>query len=213
MRHSIFHHAGKTHAVRSEAWPLLIKTVGYESIIFDCDGTLVESGDAHFRAFRSAVRAQGYEMERAWYDERTGFDRRSVLAAAAEAIDGPFDITLAVGESISAYLLNSSTVLPIAETVDLAKSVSPLYKLAVVTNSEKEIAEASLSAIGLQNHFNHIVTISSGLPPKPAPDLFIAAAELLNTSMATTLVLEDSKEGVRGAIRAGMDVLEVLPTP
>jgi beta-phosphoglucomutase-like phosphatase (HAD superfamily) len=211
MRHSIFHHAGTTRELTSDAWLQLISDGSYQAVIFDCDGTLVESGEAHCQAFQTAVGTQGCTMERAWYDARTGLDRKSILAAFAKTIDGPFDVGSAVSASITAFILGSSAVLPILETTTLAKTLRPTHKLAVVTNSEKDVAAASLCATGLQTHFDHVVTISDGLPPKPAPDLFIAAAKRLNTSATKTLVLEDSKEGVQAAIQAGMDVLQVLP--
>ena len=44
----------------SDAWPQLIADEDYEAIIFDCDGTLVESSEAHFLAFQSAVQTQGH---------------------------------------------------------------------------------------------------------------------------------------------------------
>jgi beta-phosphoglucomutase-like phosphatase (HAD superfamily) len=48
-------------------------------VIFDCDGTLVDSSDLHLRSFQSALRAQGHDMDRDWYHARTGLDRLSTL--------------------------------------------------------------------------------------------------------------------------------------
>lgn len=210
MRNSIFHHAETTRPVPSDAWAQFISDGGYEAIIFDCDGTLVESGEAHFKAFQTAIRAQGHELDRAWYDERTGLDRHSTLATFAKTIHSAFDVPRAIGESMTAYISNTSTARPIRETIDLAKSLSSTLKMAVVTNSERQVAAASLGAIGLDTHFDHVVTISDGLPPKPEPDLFIAAATALNTPLAKTLVFEDSDEGVQAAIRAGLDVIQLV---
>ncbi|MDE0850495.1 HAD family phosphatase [Yoonia sp.] len=211
MRHSIFHHAETTRELTSDAWPQLITDGGYEAVIFDCDGTLVESGEAHFKAFQTAVRTQGYEMDRTWYNARTGLDRKSILAELAKTVDGPFDVGSAVSGSITAFIAGSAAVLPIPETTDLARILRQTHKLAVVTNSEKQVAAASLCSVGLQTLFDYVVTISDGAPPKPAPDLFIAAAKRLNTSVTKTLVLEDSKEGVQAATQAGMDVLQIMP--
>jgi HAD superfamily hydrolase (TIGR01509 family) len=80
-----------------------------------------------------------------------------------------------------------------------------------VTNSEDEVANASLSQIGLREHFDHIVSISSGLPPKPAPDMFVAAVTAMTTAANGTLIFEDSREGVQAGLRAGMDVVQVMP--
>lgn len=211
MRHSIFHRAGTTHEMTSDTWLQLVMDGGYEAVIFDCDGTLVESSETHFLAFQSAVNAQGYAMERAFYDSRTGLDRHSILASFSEDISAPVDIPLAVQDSIAAFIRGSTNVTPICETVDLVRQLRPNFKLAVATNSEGEVANASLTQVGLQDHFDHIVSISSALPPKPAPDLFIAAAKAMLTDGAKTLVFEDSREGVQAGRRAGMDVVQVKP--
>lgn len=211
MRHSIFHSAGTALEMTSDAWPRLIADKGYEAVIFDCDGTLVESSEAHFLAFQSAVQAQGYAMERAWYESRTGLDRQSTLAAFSEIASGSFDIELAVADSIGAFIRNSANVTPICETTDLVRLLWPGVELAVVTNSEDEVANASLSQIGLREHFDHIVSISSGLPPKPAPDMFVAAVTAMTTAANGTLIFEDSREGVQAGLRAGMDVVQVMP--
>lgn len=195
----------------SDAWAQLIIDGGYKAVIFDCDGTLVESSEAHFQAFQSAVHAQGYAMERSWYEARTGLDRHSILAAFSGTVSGSFDIPLAVNDSIAAFIQGRANVTPIRETIDLVRVLQLNFKLAVVTNSEDEVANASLNQIGLQDHFNHIVTVTSGLPPKPAPDLFIAAAKAMMTEADKTLIFEDSSEGVQAGIRAGMDVVQVMP--
>jgi HAD superfamily hydrolase (TIGR01509 family) len=117
----------------------------------------------------------------------------------------------------SIYLNNTQQVLavstktPIYETTDLVRFLRSSFKLAVVTNSEDEVANASLIQVGLRDHFDHIVSISSGLPPKPAPDLFIAAAKAMKTAANKILIFEDSHEGVQAGIKAGMDVAQVMP--
>ena len=211
MRYSIFHSSGTALEMTSDAWPQLIADEGYEAVIFDCDGTLVESSEAHFLAFQSAVQTQGYAMERAWYESRTGLDRQSTLAAFSEIASGSFDIELAVADSIGAFIRNSANVTPICETTDLVRLLWPSVELAVVTNSEDEVVNASLNQVGLRDHFDHIISISSGLPPKPAPDLFIAAAKAMKIAANKTLIFEDSHEGVQAGIKAGMDVAQVMP--
>jgi beta-phosphoglucomutase-like phosphatase (HAD superfamily) len=211
MRRSIFHCAGNTQSITSDKWLKLIEDGGYSAIIFDCDGTLVESSEAHFQAFQASVRTQNQEMVRSWYEDRTGLDRQSILTAFAKTVSGDFDVSLAVNDSIAAFISGRSAVLPIFETVDLVKTLQPSFDLAVVTNSENDVVKASLTEIGLQNYFGHIVSISNGLPPKPAPDMFIAAANYLAASASTTLVFEDSNEGTQAGIAAGMNVIQLSP--
>jgi HAD superfamily hydrolase (TIGR01509 family) len=211
MRRSIFHRAGNTQSITSDKWLKLIEDGGYSAIIFDCDGTLVESSDAHFQAFQASVHTKNQEMERSWYESRTGLDRQSILTAFAKTVSGNFDVSLAVNDSIAAFITGHTAVLPIFETVDLVKTLRTSFDLAVVTNSENDVVKASLTKIGLQDHFDHTVSISNGLPPKPAPDMFIAAANCLSASASNTLIFEDSNEGTQAGIVAGMNVIQLLP--
>ena len=210
MLQSKLHRRGETRTIDSIDWPELIAAGGYAAIIFDCDGTLVNSGEGHFRAFQAAVQAQGCRMDRAWYNARTGLDRKSTLDAFAQSVSGPFDVSRAITESIDAFKSTVHCVSAIHETVELLQGLDPAFGRAVVTNAERPIAEASLGAIGVLSSIHHMVTISEGLPPKPAPDMFSAAAQKLHISCALTLVFEDSPQGVEAALAAGMDVILLL---
>lgn len=196
-------------ATTSDTWRDDILQRGYQAFIFDCDGTLVESADVHFASFRAAAKEQGYKLNQDWYSARTGLDRISLFQEYAIMSGGTFDIGTAVGRSISIFSENSDRVLPIPETAKLIKHLYGSYPLAVGTNAEKAVAEASLRATGLLKYFDHIVAVTDGLVPKPSPDIFLRASELLGAPHTQTLVIEDSKQGVAAAIQAGMDVIEI----
>ena len=179
-------------------------------MIFDCDGTLVDSSEAHFQSFRTAVRAQGYDMDRDWYAKRTGLDRQSILSALSSETSGALDIALATQLSIDAFTSATSAVSQIAETGRLVHALAGSYPMAVGTNAEIEVATASLQAVNLLSYFITIVSISDGLPAKPAPDIFDHATKRLGFPAAKTLVFEDSAEGVCAAIAAGSDAIQVV---
>lgn len=207
MLQSIFHHAGETRCLLSDDWPDLIAQGGYKAVIFDCDGTLVNSAGGHFEAFQSAVNRQGARMDKGWYVARTGLDRRSTLEAFAQCCNLPFDVSRAVADSIAAFQAASHHVSAIPQTVALLRGLDASLGRAVVTNAEREVAETSLGAIGVLSCIDHLVSISDGLPPKPAPDMFVAAARLLGVPCPAVLVFEDTREGADAAIAAGMDVV------
>ena len=207
---SIFFSGGAKRHVASANWYSEIIAGEYTAVIFDCDGTLVESGEAHFQSFRTAVRAQGYDLERDWYDQRKGFDRLSLLSAFSAETSVPLDISLAARQSIEAFISATTAISPIAETGKLVRILAGNYPMAVGTNAEIEVATASLLAVGLSNYFTSIVSISDGYPAKPAPDIFFQAAQQLGVSSARALVFEDSLEGVSAAIAAGSDGVQVL---
>jgi HAD superfamily hydrolase (TIGR01509 family) len=210
MIKSILHARGTTRQLASDAWFSHITQGAYRAVIFDCDGTLVESSEVHFLAIRGAVRAQGYDMPRDWYQLRTGLDRLSIFADFRKTAEGSFDASLAAHQSIKEFISQSASVARIPETATLVARLRDHYPMAVGTNSESEVAAASLKSTGLADAFQYIVCISDGLAPKPAPDIFKRATNLLGHPPAQTLVFEDSNEGVRAALDAKLDVIQLV---
>lgn len=206
-------HHGKqsTRIATSEQWEDLIDTLGYKALIFDCDGTLVESGQAHYNSFRDALRAQGAELDSCWYQERTGLDRHSLLTEFAKTAHPGFDVERARALSFSAFETHVHLVRSIPETSKLLSRFSSELPVAVGTNAEAEIAKASLTSTGLISSIRVIVSISDSLRPKPCPDIFSAAAIKLDCPPEAILVIEDSEQGVQAAKLAGMDVLALKP--
>ena len=77
----------------------------------------------------------------------------------------------------------------------------------VVSNGPMRKMQTTLGVTGMFEHFDgRIYSSESGLPGKPAPDLFLAAAKDFDAKPARTIVIEDSVKGVTGAVAAGMHV-------
>ncbi len=205
---ALLHSGDQVTDLTSDTWQDDIVARSYEAFIFDCDGTLVESSEVHFKSFFQAASEQGHTLDRDWYLARTGLDRLSLFAEFAE-IPGAFDIDLAARRSIEVFVAISEQVAPISETTHLVQTLAKSAPLAVGTNAERQVAEASLRTTGLLQYFDHIVAVGDGLAPKPAPDIFRKASELLGADLRT-LVVEDSVQGVAAAKAAGFDVVQIL---
>jgi HAD superfamily hydrolase (TIGR01509 family) len=95
----------------------------------------------------------------------------------------------------------------LSETIDLIESLSPRYKLAVVSSSGRSEVEPPIVRAGIRDHFQAIVCGLEAGKLKPAPEPYLHAAELL--SAKKPLVVEDSGAGVESARAAGFEVLQV----
>ena len=181
----------------------------FKAVIFDCDGTLILSGDLHFAALSDACAAQGAALSRDWYDARAGLARDALLAEMGKTQGDGLDRARLVRDSIAQTIARAAEAAPNPAVARLARSLSGLLPMAVATNSEGAVAHALLRATGLSGLFDAVVTVDQVARPKPAPDLFLEAAARLGTAPGDCLVLEDSDEGLRAARHAGMLALDV----
>lgn len=182
-----------------------------QALIFDCDGTLADTFAAHYRTFKSALVPYGVEFTTAFYAARLGLSRRQMLAALQVETGIAFDDEDVALRTPPIFLthLDAITAVPFSE--NLVQLHHGKLKLAVASAGQRNVVTASLNAIGLLEMFNTVVTIEDTGIGKPAPDLFLKAAENLGVAPAFCHVFEDSNEGVEAAHRAGMACTDIRP--
>ncbi len=211
IMHSIFHHRSQVSDLSSDDWLNTFAEGGFSAVIFDCDGTLVESSRAHLSCMQAAAEEQGHKMSKDWYSVRTGLDRHSLFREFGESRDAAFDVERACQASIERYGDFARLVRPIPETIKFAKALRRQnVPLAVATNAERPVAELSLSTAHARHLFDLIVSLTDNIPPKPSPLMFELAAEKLDVPRAKALIVEDSPEGVRAAKETCMSVIQIV---
>jgi len=182
----------------------------YDLIIFDCDGTLVNSHDMNHSIMAEIANKYGdmsYSLESV-EKEYLGIDYRKFfkLVEEKEDVQIPDD---APQQCVEMALKNIPTMMRKIEGVhETLARLSPHYKMNVASNANKPIVLKSLEATNLIQYFDADKIMAGRLmaTPKPAPDLFLAAAKNMDVPAERTLVIEDSATGVQAGIAAGMDV-------
>lgn len=174
------------------------------ALLFDCDGTLVLTADLHYNAISAAVARQGHQMPRDWYMSFSGLGRRDLFQRFAAEASATFDLERLVEDSIALTVDLTGHVRENPLVAELARKAFGRVPMAVVTNSEGSIARAVLAEAQLSGLFDGIVTVEEAPRPKPAPDLYLAAAARLRVPPSVCLVLEDSDQGIDAARSAGM---------
>ncbi len=194
--------------------PLTLPTP-FAALIFDCDGTLVDTAPAHFHAISRALATQNHRMERDWYMARVGLTPDALLdeheRAAGELGNptGPLD-----REAIySTYNQHFQAGLELLREVEVVASIARQWHgrvpMAVASNGRLANVTESLRVTGLLPLFDTLVSADDVPRGKPAPDVFLEAARRLRVAAGQCVVLEDSDEGLGAARAAGMAAVDV----
>ena len=176
----------------------------YAGLIFDCDGTLVDTAPIHFFAVNEAMRQVGLEMQSEWYFDRVGLTPAALFRQFEDQngikIDAA-DISRRYGPI---FLSNLDRAREISVVAEVARANFARVPMAVASNGHLLNVEATLTGTGLIGLFDAIVCAEQVAHGKPEPDVFLEAARRIKIAPADCIVFEDSDEGLEAARRAGM---------
>ena len=184
---------------------------GFEGIVFDCDGTLVNSMPAHFDAWCEALAVFGAEnviREDVFYamGGRPTTDIVADLNAQYGLRLNPVEVALMKRE---AYLHRLDSLRPIDEVVGFARKWRGRVPMAVASGGARYVVEKTLQAVGISDLFDEVVAAEDVSAGKPAPDIYLEAADRLGVAPDKCLALEDAPAGIMAAQRAGMTVVGI----
>ena len=181
------------------------------AVIWDVDGVLIDSGEQHRRAWEQLAREEGLPYSDAAFWATFGM-RNADIFPRMFGVSGPPERIVALGgrkEAIyRALLAENAVALPGAKEL-LAALHAAGYRQALGSSAPPANLEAILSLLGIASFLNAIVSGEQVAHGKPAPDIFLAAAERLNIPPAHCLVIEDAPAGVAAAHAGGMRCLAV----
>jgi len=180
-----------------------------DALIFDCDGTLIDTAPLYSQAWASGFALSGREMPADWYNARAGLSEY-LLMDAFEVLHGvTLDRESTVMQMRETFLKGLAFLREIAVVTEIARRNHGERPMAVASGGSAAIVEPSLKATGLADLFDTVVTFDDVGRAKPDPDLFLEAARRLDVPPERCLVFEDSGQGIEAAKRAGMHVVDV----
>lgn len=185
-----------------------------DAFIFDMDGLMVDTETLARRSWDEVITPFGYDMDDELYDRMVGRRTPECVDLVLTEMLMPLTFDELHTRKTAAYLALLDENLPVMpglfgllEALDTAA-----IPWAVATSSPRAIAERILGQLGLMERCAVLAAGDEVPLGKPAPDLFLLAAERLGVDPARCVALEDSPAGCRSAAAAGMRVL-VIPTP
>jgi HAD superfamily hydrolase (TIGR01509 family) len=183
----------------------------HRAIVFDCDGTLADSMPVHWIAWHQTLKNHGLDhlVSHERFLSLGGVPALQIFALLAEESGRELDSQALTIEKYEAYFEHADQIQPIALTVELARQQHGKLPMAVATGSTRKGVTRTLTAIGMQDFFDTVVTAEDVTHPKPHPETFLRAAELLGVAPEHCLAFEDAAPGLASARAAGMDVIDV----
>ncbi len=192
------------------------------AVIFDFNGIIIDDEPIHFELFQRVLSQEGIGLTKEdYYTRYLGFDDRGAFLTAyrdhgRELTD---DQLARLVERKSIYyqeaIRNNVAVFPGVKT--LVRSLANKLALAIASGALRHEIETILCTIGLRDCFRTIVSAEDVRAGKPEPEIFLKALAQLNQLQGDGLpinahecvVIEDSREGIRGARRAGLKCLAI----
>lgn len=194
--------------------PILFPVGGFDAVVFDCDGTLVDSMPAHFEAWCEAlsVHGAGGIFKEDVFIAMGGRPTRDIVVELNSEYDLRLNPEAVAFAKREAFLKRMGTVCLIREVADFAASLRGKVPMAIATGGSRHVIEKTLKAVGISDWFDEVVTAEDVAEGKPAPDVFLRAAMLMGVEPSRCLALEDAPAGILAAQRAGMQVI-AIPSP
>jgi HAD superfamily hydrolase (TIGR01509 family) len=185
------------------------------ALILDFDGTIIDTESPAFESTAQIWARHGVEFPMDWWLQGMGTDRKSTWVKELEnrlgrSID--HDSVMEERQQIKNEMTESQPVLPgILELLEAADRRG--ITMAVGSSSPHRWVDRHLKRVGLYERFSHVVCRDDvGGVSKPAPDVFVQALGLLGVNADSGAVIEDSPNGLKAALAAGLRTV-VVPNP
>jgi HAD superfamily hydrolase (TIGR01509 family) len=184
------------------------------AVIFDCDGTLVDSEPLARLAWERAMLPYGYAVTDADAEACIGLPFPRVHAYFAERATLPDADAMWTEFSGELFTLIDSELVLFDDAVEAVRELRARgVPVAVASSSPHERLQRTLGRAGLLDAFDVVVSGDEVLHGKPAPDMFLLAAARLGVRPRGCVVIEDSPPGVQAGRAAGMFTLAVCRVP
>jgi HAD superfamily hydrolase (TIGR01509 family) len=180
----------------------------FAALIWDLDGTLVDSEPAHYAARSDALTELDLAVPEDFHARMLGVNDLDIHAALVAEVGATIPADEWRALKLSHYRRHTASVRPRTEVAQVAEHWSRQGILsAIVTNSTREEVTIAMEATGLDWAFKTTVSFSDVTKGKPDPEGYLLAAERLGVSPQKCLVTEDTTTGAAAGCAAGMTVI------
>lgn len=187
---------------------------GSKAVLWDLDGTIIDSSDAHWLAWRETFADEGREITHEEFVADFGKRNDTILRGhfgplSDESVER---IALAKEECYRALVRAGRVVVLPGAREWLERLRDDGWRQALATSAPRGNVDAIFDVLGIANLFDVVISSEEVAHGKPEPDVFLGAAERLAVQPISCIVVEDAPAGVEAGRRAGMRTVGVLTT-
>jgi beta-phosphoglucomutase len=182
------------------------------AVLWDLDGTLVDSGDYHWRAWRDIMQQEGHELTYEQFLASFGQRNDTILTRWLGPAADPARI-VRIGDAKEALYRELArkeglTVLPGAREW-VTRLHEQGWRQAIASSAPRANVEVMIEAVGIRDVIEAFVSAEDVTKGKPDPEVFLAAAQRLGVPPEWCVVVEDAAAGIEAAKRGGMRCIGV----
>ena len=181
-------------------------------LIFDCDGTLVDSMPLHMSAWEHTITSHGGKWEPEFFAAKKGMPEERIVGLYNRHYGVSFDPGETVRAKHAFFRAHPGGFKPIPHVIDVVRRYRGILPMAVASGGVRDNVDLELRALGIQDCFQAIVTADDDIRPKPSPEIFLEAARQIGVAPELCQVFEDGDLGLEAARKAGMLATDVRLT-
>ena len=182
-----------------------------KALIFDCDGTLTDSMESHFRAWHRSLAPRGVDLKVEDFYAQSGTPSSKVIPAIARRDGVEIDFFDALRDKERFFLDEIEHLKTVPSVVAIAARYRGRLPMAVASGGTRTLVERQLEQVKITDLFQTVVTCEDTEKHKPDPDVFLLAAERLGIEPSDCCVFEDGEPGILAAHAANMLCIDVRP--
>ena len=180
-----------------------------EGLIFDCDGTIVDTMPIHYAAWCSTTAKHGLVFSEERFYALGGVSPFKVLQMLSEEQGVEIDSDAVTYQKEAKYMELIGNAKEIPEVMQIVRDNHGKLPMAVASGGTHETVEGILQQCGIRHYFDAIVTSQDVDNPNPAPDTFLEAARRINVAPEKCRAYEDADMGMKAILAAGMEAVDV----
>ena len=176
---------------------------GTQALLFDCDGTLVDTLRLYKVCWHQTFGRHGFDMSDEFFTTWLGHDVYTLVGAAFPELTRDEHLAI-IDEGMAMFYDSTHLLEPLEHVVEVAREYHGRIPMAVVSGGLGDAMRESLRAVGIDGLFDLVIASEDVAATKPAPDGYLKAIAVLGVDPARCVAYEDSGAGMDSARAAGI---------